>query len=211
MLAEVRALQVMEGAGSGFRRSLQERQRRTRECILRAAEKEFLRLGYRAATMQGIARAAGVSKATVYAYFKGKEELLEELRSEACGDFALGFGGPGEESGEPLLQLEQAFDRCCEFIRRCDSLGLAAAPDAGAPPSTARLSPEAEALKRLSHIIGGGRERGVFRDLHPELAAHLLFKVFEGYVLFVERPDCPIGREEAEDVVFDFIRRGIMV
>jgi len=46
------------------------------ETILAAAEHAFLARGFGAVTMDAIAREAGVSKATVYAHFTGKEELF---------------------------------------------------------------------------------------------------------------------------------------
>jgi TetR/AcrR family transcriptional repressor of mexJK operon len=46
------------------------------EAILAAAERAFLAAGFGAVTMDAIAREAGVSKATVYAHFTGKEELF---------------------------------------------------------------------------------------------------------------------------------------
>jgi AcrR family transcriptional regulator len=52
-----------------------ERQRQ----ILDAAAAVITRLGYDKATMSDIAGEAGASRRTVYLYFKGKEELFEEL------------------------------------------------------------------------------------------------------------------------------------
>jgi TetR/AcrR family transcriptional regulator, mexJK operon transcriptional repressor len=46
------------------------------EIILGAARRAFLAGGFGAVTMDAIAREAGVSKATVYAHFTGKEELF---------------------------------------------------------------------------------------------------------------------------------------
>src|SRR5437016_8511652 len=46
------------------------------ETILAAAERAFLASGFGAVTMNAIAREAGVSKATVYAHFTGKEALF---------------------------------------------------------------------------------------------------------------------------------------
>ena len=46
------------------------------EAILAAAERAFLASGFGAVTMDAIAREAGVSKATVYAHFTGKEALF---------------------------------------------------------------------------------------------------------------------------------------
>jgi AcrR family transcriptional regulator len=47
--------------------------------ILDAAAAVIIQLGYDKTTMSDIAREAGVSRRTIYLYFKGKEELFEEL------------------------------------------------------------------------------------------------------------------------------------
>ena len=47
--------------------------------ILDAAAAVIIRLGYDKTTISDIAGEAGVSRRTIYLYFKGKEELFEEL------------------------------------------------------------------------------------------------------------------------------------
>jgi len=47
-----------------------------RNKILDAAQQLFAQSGFRATTMQGIATAAGISKATVYSYFADKDEMF---------------------------------------------------------------------------------------------------------------------------------------
>ena len=54
------------------------------ESILSAARKAFLDRGFGAVSMDAIARLAGVSKATVYAHFVGKEELFGAVVGEVC-------------------------------------------------------------------------------------------------------------------------------
>jgi AcrR family transcriptional regulator len=56
-----------------------------REAILAAAGRLFAQQGYEATTMDDIAGAAGVSKATLYRYVAGKEELRELLAPELAG------------------------------------------------------------------------------------------------------------------------------
>ena len=56
-----------------------------REAILAAAGRLFAEMGYEATTMDAIARAAGVSKATLYRYVTSKEELREALAPELAG------------------------------------------------------------------------------------------------------------------------------
>src|SRR5512133_1150028 len=52
---------------------------KTQDQILTAAAEVIIRLGYDKTTMSDIAEEAGLSRRTLYLYFKGKEDLFEEL------------------------------------------------------------------------------------------------------------------------------------
>jgi AcrR family transcriptional regulator len=49
--------------------------------ILDAAQMLFIRFGYRATTVEGIAEAAGMSKVTIYGYFGDKDEIFKAVGS----------------------------------------------------------------------------------------------------------------------------------
>src|SRR5271165_4750911 len=65
------------------------------ESILAAAKRSFLAAGFGAVSMDAIAREAGVSKATVYAHFAGKEELFGAVIARECERYFARFS-PGE-------------------------------------------------------------------------------------------------------------------
>ncbi len=58
--------------------------RAKRRQIIDGACRMFLAHGFDAASMGSIAREAGVSKGTLYVYFKSKEELFEAIVEEQC-------------------------------------------------------------------------------------------------------------------------------
>ena len=55
-----------------------------RQAILNAATELFVARGYGAVSMDAIARAADVSKATLYAHFESKDRLFARIVSDAC-------------------------------------------------------------------------------------------------------------------------------
>src|ERR1700747_2635663 len=61
------------------------------ESILAAAKRTFLAGGFGAVSMDTIAREAGVSKATVYAHFSGKEELFGAVIERECERYFARF------------------------------------------------------------------------------------------------------------------------
>lgn len=70
-----------------------------RQLVLDAAAELFMGQGYGAVSMDGIARAAGVSKATLYAYFSSKDQLFATIIGEACRqNIAVANMLPGNET-----------------------------------------------------------------------------------------------------------------
>src|SRR5438309_11639457 len=59
--------------------------------ILRGARRAFLAGGFGAVSMDAIAREAGVSKATVYAHFAGKEQLFGAVIAHLSERRFVGF------------------------------------------------------------------------------------------------------------------------
>lgn len=76
-----------------------------RRQIVEGARAVFLAQGFDAASMGEIARAAGVSKGTLYVYFKNKEELFEAIVHEQCHMQAEGLFNldPAERDVEAVL------------------------------------------------------------------------------------------------------------
>ena len=62
-----------------------------RRQIIEGARAVFLAQGFDAASMNDIARAAGVSKGTLYVYFRHKEDLFEAIVEQECDAQAEGI------------------------------------------------------------------------------------------------------------------------
>ena len=62
-----------------------------RRQIIEGARAAFLEQGFDAASMNDIARTAGVSKGTLYVYFQNKEQLFQAICSEECLSQAEGL------------------------------------------------------------------------------------------------------------------------
>jgi AcrR family transcriptional regulator len=62
-----------------------------RRQIIEGARRVFLAQGFDAASMGEIARAAGVSKGTLYVYFENKERLFDAIVGEECQAHAEGI------------------------------------------------------------------------------------------------------------------------
>jgi AcrR family transcriptional regulator len=76
-----------------------------RRQILEGARAVFLAQGFDAASMGEIARAAGVSKGTLYVYFESKEELFQAIVHQQCEAQAEGLFDLGADDVDVATAL----------------------------------------------------------------------------------------------------------
>lgn len=76
-----------------------------RETILRHARRAFAAEGYTGARIEPIARDAGVSTATIYALFDGKEELFSAVIEDSAAEFNHLMGRVRTASGPARTRL----------------------------------------------------------------------------------------------------------
>lgn len=84
------------------------RQEARRQQVREIALRVFSERGYRATSMQDLAREAGMGKASLYHYFSSKEELLTELYEEVIRENVLAvlrIAGREGSAGEALTDV----------------------------------------------------------------------------------------------------------
>lgn len=72
--------------------------------------------GYSATRMEPIARAAGVSTATLYGYFHSKDELFDAVIADASDDFAERMCRVGAAEGSATQRLTAFAEAYAEFM-----------------------------------------------------------------------------------------------
>jgi AcrR family transcriptional regulator len=92
--------------------------------ILEGARVVFLAEGFDGASMEAIAQAAGVSKGTLYTYFRGKDELFTALVA-ACQNRSLEETFRGMKQASDLREnLETLARNYLDAVREPDNLAL---------------------------------------------------------------------------------------
>lgn len=177
-----------------------------RETILDAAERLFTERGFDAATMDEISSAAGYSKRTVYAYFPGKELLIQHLILRGM-DLLY---GDIEGSVDRLAPFPQQYDAICgALVRLHDAHPFCFAGIAGAvrlpssieqdgvptPQVVTDIFNAGERLNSLlSELFAGGIASGALRaDLAPLPAVFVLWSSMAGLIRLAEDKERYIG------------------
>ncbi len=99
-----------------------------RRRLIEAAAKQFARSGFDAASMDDIAREAGVAKGTTYLYFRGKRDLflavLDELRRRLDAAPAPDRTQPPRETLRAYIRLHLAVADAVPDLFRCYTSAL---------------------------------------------------------------------------------------
>jgi AcrR family transcriptional regulator len=166
-----------------------------RKQILRAAEKIFVAKGFAGATMEDIAQEAELSPATLYLYFRNKEELYTDLNLRILRYATARLEQLHKRSGLSPEQKLEALKKVFYNIYKLDPLSLINIFHFQASNGLKNLSPEllseiqllsAKSLRTIAKIFEEGIEQGVFIDRHPIALADVFWSTFSGIVLWEE-------------------------
>jgi AcrR family transcriptional regulator len=161
-----------------------DREAQRRAEILEAARGLYQRYGYKKTTMDDIARAAGITKPTIYAYFKGKKDILVALVEwEGARILERGLSCAGEEAA-PVEQLAEMFMATDRFLKEDTFLqGIVTSdPDILTPEvvSTA-FGFERKIMDAVESILARGMEDGSVRATDPRLLAYAIVRLHEAF------------------------------
>lgn len=95
-----------------------------RQAVIEAAGELFIAQGYGAVSMDAIARAAGVSKATLYAHFASKDKLFASIINEACHQNMAAISVVPEQSDDLAAALTGAGQRMLRFLLEDRALAI---------------------------------------------------------------------------------------
>ena len=92
--------------------------------IADAATRLFMAQGYADVSMDAVARAAGVSKATLYAYFASKDRLFASLVGDACRQSGPGSVELADDEADIRATLTTLADRTLRFLLEQKTLAI---------------------------------------------------------------------------------------
>lgn len=186
-----------------------ERQRQ----IYLEASRLFVAKGYDATSMSDIARAVNITKAGLYHFVKGKEDLLFTIMN-------FGMDEIFDEVVRPALEVTDPLDRL-RLILRNHLTNIGRVSSKNGNPVTI-VSDEAGGLSPANRRIIEGRKRTYFelvrstvqelkdrghvdKDLDPTVAAHNVI----GMILWMARWRRPGGRLTLEQIIEQITRQAL--
>jgi AcrR family transcriptional regulator len=149
--------------------------------IAQAAKEVFAESGYQGATLEEIAQRAGMSKATIYIYYKNKDDLFLQVVEELVNT-AMAITAQEATTAQPPVEKLYAMVRSkMEFYERerdffwiylNEKHGLEVAPKD--PHKRALREMYLQGIQTLAKVIQEGIDAGVLRPLDSRRLAFFL-------------------------------------
>jgi AcrR family transcriptional regulator len=148
----------------------------------------FARYGYQGASIDRIAKAAGLTKGAIYYHFKDKEELLFAAVKNRVGQFERRVISDLGSVKDAVAALRHVTDVCLEHATKSNHRRLIVTLMVEAFGTNARLSAQFRDMMRrfrafLRSIIEVGQSQGIFR---ADVSAITAAGVYAGAVMGAE-------------------------
>ncbi|MNU52548.1 HTH-type transcriptional repressor Bm3R1 [compost metagenome] len=185
-----------------------------RRQIVEAATKSFSLFGYKATTMDQVARIANVGKGTIYTFFANKEELFDDILQGVLLEMKRITEEQVAEDKSFFDNLYNALDGVLEFREEHELLIKLAqeVKEFGTPQAR-------EAMQRVENVIIDylGRqisraiEQGEISQINPEVASFVMFKLYIALASDWSKQHEPLTKDEIKDYIKLFLTDGIAV
>ena len=149
--------------------------------IAQAAKEVFAERGYQYATLEEIAQRAGMSKATIYLYYRNKDDLFLHVVEELVNMATAATAQEATTAKPPLEKLDgmvrgkvEFYEREREFFRiyLSEKQGLEVAPKT--PHKKAIREMYLQGVQTLAGVVQEGIDAGVLRPMDSQRLAFFL-------------------------------------
>ncbi|HHU20628.1 MAG TPA: TetR/AcrR family transcriptional regulator [Bacilli bacterium] len=183
-----------------------------RQDILNAATQSFSLFGYKATTMDQVAKLASVGKGTIYTFFANKEELFNEIITKLIADMqqkATGVIVPGEKFQD---NVHHALVEMLDF-RRDHQLMIKLIQeqrDIGTPIVNNVLDKVEESiLTFIRDKIEIAIQRGEIKKCDPDIFAYIILVTYISLIFDWEKSREPLSKEEIAEIFQTYIFNGL--
>jgi len=185
--------------------------------ILRSAQEVFAREGFQEATMDKIAQNAGVSKGTLYLYFKNKTDLFFNAISEKLDEFISLIEKSLKGDQPPLKKIWNVVSTQMEFFEDHKAFFKVCLNIRGGlylehpQEYFERLKEKYQPyFNEISQVIEQGCEQGTFCQVEPMKAAYLLAEMINSLILYriIHETTNPVTQDEK--LIYRVFLRGLL-
>lgn len=183
-----------------------------KKMIIEAAAKSFSLFGYKATTMDQVAKLANVGKGTIYTFFKNKEELFDEIIIGLIYEMKAAAAETIDSSLKFHENLHRALYKMIEFRNQHQLLIklFQEEREMGTPAVQEMIEKvEQTIINYMKEKLVIGMEKGEIAKCDPELTAYIMIKLYVSLIFDWEKKHPPLTKEEIGSLFERYIVRGL--
>jgi AcrR family transcriptional regulator len=184
----------------------------TRQDILEASAQIFSQKGFHGTSMQDIAEAVNLQKASLYYHVSSKQEILFELLNQALDLLIERISSVLDPSDSPDIRLRKAMSTYLKTLTEYQDLAsvLLLEHRSLVPELSQHHIPRRDRFESLwRDLILEGQQAGVFSCSHPSLTARALLGVMNWTITWY-REGGPLSAEEIAGQFTDLFLFGLI-
>jgi AcrR family transcriptional regulator len=180
------------------------------ETLTDVALRVFAERGFDGSSMDDVARAAGIAKASIYHHISGKEELLRRGLERALTALFVVLDEPGAGEGRPIDRLQHIYRRVATLALELRfELTVLVRAHGNSEAERDALVRRRSFDERITTIVRSAQAAGEFDPgLDASLAVRLMFGMVNSIVEWY-RPDGPLPIERIADALVHIVFRGV--
>lgn len=185
-----------------------------KQLIIEAATKSFAMFGYKATTIERVAKLANVGKGTIYTFFTNKEQLFREIVQKSIEEMKI----VADENISPEKAIhENVYNALFAILQyRQDHQFMMKLVDEEKEMGTRTVSEMVEEIENaIIQYIKEKIEMAVEKDeltvSNTELSAFLLLKMYNAIILDWEKKHDPLKEEEIVHLFQDILLKGLSI
>ncbi|MEK4318143.1 TetR/AcrR family transcriptional regulator [Bacillus sp. FSL R7-0229] len=183
-----------------------------RQMILDGATKAFTQFGYKATTMDLVAKLANVGKGTIYTFFKNKEELFDEIFTSLLMEMRKIADEAIYEKNSFSENLHLALFAILEF-RKNHQLTIKIFQE-NAELGTSAVKEMIEKMEQMiiryiKTKVKEAIEKGDIKPCDPELTAFVMVKLYIALIFDWEKRYEPLTKEEVAESLELYVLKGL--
>jgi len=183
-----------------------------RQQIVEAAAKSFALFGYKATTMEQVAKLANVGKGTIYTFFTNKEELFQEIMNRLIQEMKNVAEEVVDPSRHFFENLYLVLDRMLDF-RENHELAVKLSMEVNelntqmAHEGTKQI--EAAIISYIQQQVQQALDKGEIKHCNPEIAAFVILKLYIALTIDWKKHHEPLEKSEVAELMKLYLQEGL--
>lgn len=183
-----------------------------RQQIVDAAAKSFALFGYKATTMDQVAKIANVGKGTIYTFFANKEELFHEIMKKLIIEMKQVAEKVLDPNRRFFENLNAVLEQLLEF-REEHELALKLSHEVreiGTPMAVEGMQQiEKAVVGYIQHQVQLAIDKGEIKPCNPEMTAFVMLRLYMALTVEWKKTHEPLDKKQVAEQLRFYMQVGL--